>query len=83
MKTYNIELIEKRFEELIDLTIDHDNILRIKTGKGNAIIISETKWKSIKETLFLLSISGMRELIKKGMNTPLAECSEELEWKKS
>lgn len=34
----------------------------------------------IDDTEYLLSIPGMRESIIEGMNTPLDECSEELEW---
>jgi len=80
MKTFNIELAVKRFEELIDDTINHDEIIRITNKTGNAILISESKWNSIKETLFLLSIRGMKESIKNGMNTSLYECIDELEW---
>ncbi len=51
------------------------------TGKRNkAVLISEEDWKAIQETLFLLSIPGMRESIREGMNTPIDECCEELEW---
>ena len=31
-------------------------------------------------SLYLLSVPGMRESIIEGLNTPLEECSEELEW---
>ena len=51
------------------------------TGKRNkAVLISEEDWESIQETLFLLSVPGMRESIHEGMNTPTDECSEELDW---
>ncbi len=80
MKSYNIKLAKERFEELIDDTLNHDEIIRINSNTANAIIISENKWNSIKETLFLLSILGMRESIKNGMNTSLDECSGEVKW---
>ncbi len=51
------------------------------TGKRNsAVLISEEDWSAIKETLYLLSIPKMRESIKKGLKTPLKECSREVEW---
>ncbi|MBN2372563.1 type II toxin-antitoxin system Phd/YefM family antitoxin [bacterium] len=51
------------------------------TGKGsNAILISSEDWESIQETLYLLSIPGMRESIKEGINTPIEECSKEIDW---
>jgi len=53
----------------------------IITGKrGNAVLISEEDWKSIQETLFLLSIPGMRESIREGLAAPVDDCQEELDW---
>ncbi len=43
------------------------------TGKrSNAVLISESDWWSIQETLYLVSIPGMRESIRKGMAEPLS-----------
>ncbi len=51
------------------------------TGKrSNAILISEGDWRSIQETLYLLSIPGMRESIRKGLKTPVKKCSEKPGW---
>jgi antitoxin YefM len=51
------------------------------TGKrGNAILVSEEDWNAISESLHLLSIPGMRESIKDGIETPISECSSELDW---
>ena len=45
------------------------------TGKhGNAVLVSEDDWRAIEETLYLLSIPGMRESIRKGMREPAARC---------
>jgi len=51
------------------------------TGKNyNAVLIAEEDWRAIQETLYLLSVPGMRESIREGLNTPVAECSTEIEW---
>ncbi|MCK9503697.1 MAG: type II toxin-antitoxin system Phd/YefM family antitoxin [Porticoccaceae bacterium] len=51
------------------------------TGKRNkAVLVSEDDWQAIQETLHLLSVPGMRESIKKGMDSPVDECSQELDW---
>jgi PHD/YefM family antitoxin component YafN of YafNO toxin-antitoxin module len=51
------------------------------TGKrGNAILISEDNWRAIQETLYLQSISGMKDSIIEGMKTPVDECDKELDW---
>lgn len=51
------------------------------TGKrNNAVLISEDDWHSIEETIYLLSMPGMRESIIEGMATPLDELDEEAGW---
>ena len=51
------------------------------TGKkGNAVLVSEEDWNAISETLYLLSIPGMRESIKEGMAEEISTCSKELNW---
>ena len=53
----------------------------IITGKNNdAVLLSLDDWNSIQETLYLMSIPNMRESIIEGLNTPIQECVEELEW---
>jgi hypothetical protein len=42
--------------------------------------VTEDDRRAIEETLYLLSIPGMKESILEGMNTPLEECSDELVW---
>jgi prevent-host-death family protein len=57
----------------------HDPVL-ITSKKGNAVLVSEDDWRAIAETMHLLSIPGLVEDIKKGMKTPVTECSEEPGW---
>lgn len=53
----------------------------IITGKRNtAVLVSEEDWSAIQETLYLLSVPGMRESIREGMETPVADCGEGLDW---
>jgi PHD/YefM family antitoxin component YafN of YafNO toxin-antitoxin module len=64
---------------LDEAALSHEPI-QINGKRHNAILISEEDWNAIQETLHLLSIPGMRESIKKGLKTPIKECSEELDW---
>lgn len=57
----------------------HEPIL-ITGKRNNGVLISEDDWRAINETLYLLSIPGMRESIKEGMDTPIDECSDEVGW---
>ena len=40
------------------------------------VLVSADDWRSIQETLYLLSIPGMRESIREGLQTPSEECVE-------
>jgi len=69
----------KLYRLIDEVSSSHDPI--IITGKrGNAVLISEEDWRAIQETLYLLSIPGMRESIRKGLETPVEECTEEVDW---
>ena len=62
-----------------DIAESHEPVL-ITSKRNNAVLISEQDWAAIQETLHLLSIPGMRESIKEGMQTDIGECDEELDW---
>lgn len=50
------------------------------TGKrGNAVLVSEEDWRSIEETLYLLSIPGMRNSIRKGMREPISRAARRID----
>ena len=47
---------------------------------SNAVLLSESDWASVQETLYLLSVPGMRESIREGMATPIALLDRPLDW---
>ncbi len=57
-----------------------DEPVRIAGKRGSAVLVSEEDWSAIQETLYLLSIPGMRESIRKGLKTPVGKCKRELRW---
>lgn len=65
---------------LIDEVASSHEPITITGKRANAILISEDDWRAIQETLYLLSIPGMGDSIRKGLKTPVEECSEELGW---
>ena len=65
---------------LIDeVAASHDPLL-ITGKRGNAVLLSEADWNAIQESLHLMSIPGMRESIREGMDTPVDQCDEALDW---
>jgi prevent-host-death family protein len=57
----------------------HEPIL-ISGKRRNAVLLSEEDWRSIQETLFLVSIPGMRESIIEGLKTPVSRCAKKIAW---
>ena len=80
MTTLNATEARSKLYNLIDETSKTHQPIMITGKRGNAVLVSEEDWNSINETLYLLSVPGMRESIQKGMNADLDECSKELEW---
>lgn len=69
----------KLYKLIDEATETHEPI--IITGKrGNAVLISEDDWKSINETLHLISTPEMVKSIRCGMEEKLEDCSQELDW---
>lgn len=69
----------KLYRLIDEVSSSHEPII-ISGKRANAILISEDDWKAIQETLYLLSMPGMRESIRRGLETPVKECSEDLDW---
>ena len=69
----------KLYKLLDDVAESHEPIL-ITGKRTNAVLISEADWRAVEETMYLLSIPGMRESIIEGMNTPVEECFDEALW---
>lgn len=65
---------------LIDEVADSHEAVLITGKRHNAILIAEDDWKSVQETLYLLSVPGMRESIRDGIKTPIRKCSKTLKW---
>ena len=80
MKTIAVTKARANLYKLVDETATSSEPIQIMGKRSNAVLISERDWKAIQETVYLLSIPGMRESIVDGLKTPLGECTEELEW---
>lgn len=65
---------------LLDEAAETHKPIRIAGKRNNGVLISEEDWSAIEETLFLLSIPGMRDSIKRGMKTPVSKLSRKLDW---
>lgn len=71
---------KKRLHELLDDVAESHEPVQIAGKRHSAVLVSEEDWRAIQETLHLTSIPGMRESIIEGMETPVEQCDEELDW---
>ena len=60
--------------ELLDKTAESHKPIQIIGKRHNAVLLGEDDWRAIQETLYLLSIPGMKKSIQQGLKTPLKKC---------
>ena len=80
MSTLPVNEAQQTLPDLIDSVSQSHQPVVIAGRSSNAILLSESDWSAIQETLYLLSVPGMRESIKKGLAAPIEECDRELVW---
>lgn len=80
MKTINATEARKDIYNLINSIVQSHRPIQIQGKTGSVIMLSESDWSAIQETLYLDSIPGMTDSIIEGMKTTEDECSKELKW---
>jgi len=80
MTTFSASEARKRLYSLVDEVKETHEPVQIVGKRNSAVLISEEDWRSIQETLYLMSIPGMRKSLVEGMNTPIEQMDEELDW---
>lgn len=65
---------------LIDQAAESHQPIVIAGKRTSAVLVSEEDWQAMQETMFLLSIPGMRKSIRDAMTEPLAKSAKELGW---
>ena len=82
MSSINITNSRKELYNLVEDVNLYSEPTLIVSKKGNAVLVSESDWNAIQETVYLNSIPGMSESIQKGMDTPIEDCisEENVEW---
>ena len=80
MSTLTASEARAKLYRLIDEAAESHVPIRITGKRNSALLISEEDWASVQETMYLLSIPGMRESIREGMESPAEECEAEIDW---
>ena len=80
MTTLSASEARAKLYKLLDEAASSHEPIQITGKRNNAVLVSEEDWRAIQETLYLLSIPGMRESIRKGLETPVEKCIKDLKW---
>ena len=80
MTTISATEARKQLYKLLDDVAQSHEPVQITGKRGSAVLVSEDDWRAVQETLYLVSIPGMRESILEGLATPAAELEGELDW---
>ncbi|MDP9122048.1 MAG: type II toxin-antitoxin system Phd/YefM family antitoxin, partial [Acidobacteriota bacterium] len=66
MKTITASKARANLYRLVEETAESSEPVQITGKKGSAVLISAADWNALQETVYLLSIPGMRESIREG-----------------
>ena len=80
MTSITVTEARKSLYTLVDDVQDSHEPVQITGKRGSAVLVSEEDWRAVQETLYLVSIPGMRESILEGMAAPADELESELGW---
>ena len=82
MTNTNITNFRQNIFEYINQAIEFNDVINVNTKNGNAVILSESDYNSLIETLYLSSQEQVRSEILDGKNTSLSECvsADEVKW---
>ena len=80
MTTITATEARKLLYKLLDDVSDSHEPVQITGKRGNAVLVSQEDWEAVQETLYLVSIPGMRDSIIEGMATPTSELEDKLDW---
>ena len=80
MTTMSATEARRQLYKLLDDVSQSHEPVQITGKRGNAILISEEDWRAVQETLYLVSIPGVRESILEGMASPTDELDDNLDW---
>lgn len=80
MTTIAVSKARSLLYKLLDLVRSSHEPVSITGKRGNAVLVSEEDWNAMQETLYLLSVPGMRKSIINGLKTPISKCKKSIPW---
>ena len=78
MTTVNATTLRGKLFDYLNIAATTGDIINVTTKNGNVVMMSQDEYEGMQETLYLLSIPGMREKLTEAAASP--EDSELFEW---
>jgi antitoxin YefM len=78
--TLDVKEASDKLPALVENTITKREPVLIAGKNNNAILMAESDWRAMNETLHLLSAPGMRDTIQNGLSENLQSTSRKLNW---
>jgi PHD/YefM family antitoxin component YafN of YafNO toxin-antitoxin module len=73
MLKMNVQEFEESLESIMEKLAKSDEPLLVDSPKGNVVVLSESSYRSMKETLYLMSQPGVREELLKSKGVDPSE----------
>ncbi len=82
MTNTTITSFRKNVFEYVDTAIRYNDVINVATKNGNAVVISEDEYNSLRETVYLMSVPGLVEGIQEARKAPEEEFTElkDVDW---
>jgi antitoxin YefM len=78
--TLDVKEASDKLPALVENTITKREPVLIAGKNNNAILMAESDWRAMNETLHLLSAPGMKDTIQTGLSENLQSTSRKLNW---
>jgi prevent-host-death family protein len=80
MQTLTVSEARANLYRLMDQAAESHEPITISGKRHDVVLLAAEDWQAIQETLYLLSVPGMRESIKEGLAQAPETCAKELGW---
>ena len=82
MTNTNATNFRKNIFEYLNQAVEYNDVINITTKNGNAVVLSESDYNSLLETVYLMSHRATRDTILEGMEEELEDCVplDEVDW---
>ena len=80
MITVSVKEASDKLLDLVENTIVKHQPVLISGKNNNAVLMAESDWQAMNETVHLWSVPGMRDAIKKGLSENLESTARKLNW---